>query len=360
MIPAPHPSHSSHADARRSWRFPALVLPAAVMLGALIAAPAASAVTDAPALSTGRATVSIVAGTFDIYFAGQAASVYGEITPTAPATGVPTGTVRVVSLEPGNPTETPTLLPSDTAGVFYSDAHPSVAGTRQFRVDYLGDKNFAPASKTFNYFVPTGPDTKTTLTATPSGTITAGQRITFTANVTDSQGRALNGDRSGEEITFYDNGQPLVGNQVFGEWHSTLTTTSLSVGVHRITAESFAVFYESSTSPAVTVTVLAKTARASKVAGTLTVSPRGEVIVGTAVTAVAKFAPRSGTAMVTGFVQFYDVTTKVGAPVALKNGLATFRYASLKVGAHVLVARYLGTPKFAQALTVPKIVRVTR
>ena len=328
------------------------------MLGALIATPSASAVTDASALSTGRATVSIVAGTFDIYFAGRAASVYGEITPIAPATRVPTGTVRVVSLEPGNPTETPPLLPSDTAGVFYSDAHPSVVGTRQFRVDYLVDKNFAPASKTFNYFVPTGPDTKTTLTATPSGTVTAGQRITFTANVTDSQGRALNGDRSGEEITFYDNGQPLVGSQVFGDWHSILTTTSLSVGVHRITAESFAVFYE--TSPAVTVTVLAKTARASKVAGTLTVSPRGEINVGTAVTAVAKFAPRSGTAVVTGFVQFYDVTTKVGTPVALKNGSVTFRYASLKVGTHALVARYLGTPTFAQALTVPKIVRVVR
>ncbi|WP_166784017.1 Ig-like domain-containing protein [Cryobacterium suzukii] len=361
----PEPNHSPiRAGANHFCHLPALVISA--VLGALIVAPAASAATDAPALSTGRGTVTIVAGAYDIYFAGGHASVYGEITPVAPATASPTGTVRVVSLEPGNPTDTPVLFPFDeNAGFgpgsgFYSGAQPSKAGTRQFRVDYLGDRNFAPASKTFDYFVPTGPDTKTTLTAKPSGTITAGQRITFTANVTDSQGRALNGDRSGEEITFYDNGRPLVGDQVFGDWHSTITTASLSVGVHRITAESFAVFYDSSTSPVVTVTVLAKTAAAAKVAGTLTVSPRGEVSVGTAVTAVAKFAPRSGTAVVTGFVQFYDLTTKVGSKVALRNGSATFTYTSLKVGTHALVARYLGTPKFAQTFTLPKIVRVIR
>ncbi|TFD89066.1 Ig-like domain-containing protein [Cryobacterium serini] len=360
MAPSSHPSNSTRLGARRLWHLPALVMPTVVVLGALIGVPAASAATDVSAISTGRGTVSIVAGTYDFFFAGQRASVYGEISAVAPTTGVPTGTVRVVSLEPGSPTDTQELLPSDTVGVFYSDAQPSVAGTRQFRVDYLGDANFAPASKTFDYVVPIGPDTKTTLIAKPSGTITAGQSITFTADVTDSKGRALGTPLFGEEISFFDNGQPLVGDQVFGEWHSTLTTTSLSVGVHRITAKSFAVFYDSSTSPVVTVTVLAKTAAAAKVAGTLSVSPRGEVNVGTAVRAVAKFTPRSGTATVTGFVQFYDITTKVGSRVALKNGSASFTYTSLKVGTHALIARYLGTPKFAQTLTVPKIVRVIR
>ena len=349
MTRLPHSSPST----RPGWRLSALVVSS--VLGALIVAPAASAATDAPALSTGRGTVSIEAGTFDFYFAGQAASVYGEISPVAPATAVPTGTVRVVSLEPGNRTETPTLLPGEMVASFFSDAYPSKAGTRQFRVDYLGDRNFAPASKTFNYFVPTGPDTKTTLTAKPSGTITAGQRITFTADVTDSQGRALDGDRSSEEITFYDNGRPLVGDQVFGEWHSTLTTTNLSVGVHRITAESFAVFYNASTSPAVVITVVAKPARVS---GTLTVTPRGDVKIGTPVSATAKFTSAAGT--VTGFVQFYDLTTKVGQPVALAKGAATFKYTSLKVGKHAVVARYLGTTKYAPALTLPRLVRVIR
>ncbi|TFD60768.1 Ig-like domain repeat protein [Cryobacterium sp. Hh7] len=353
MTLLPHPTPAARSGAKRSWRLPALVI--ASVLGALIVAPAASAATDAPALSTGRGTVSIEAGTFDFYFAGQAASVYGEISAVAPATAVPTGSVRVVSLEPGNRTETPALLPSETVGIFFSDAYPSKAGTRQFRVDYLGDRNFAPASKTFDYFVPTGPDTKTTLTATPSGTITAGQRITFTADVTDSQGRALDGDRSSEEITFFDNGRPLVGDQVFGEWHSTITTTRLSVGVHRITAESFAVFYNPSTSPTVVVTVVAKPARVSR---TLTVMPRGDVHVGTPVSATATFTSAAGT--VTGFVQFYDVTTKVGQPVALSTGSATFKYTSLKVGTHALVARYLGTTKYAPALTLPRLVRVIR
>lgn len=353
MTLLPHPSLSTRPGKKRSWRLPALVI--STVLGALIVAPAASAATDAPALSTGRGTVSIDAGAYDIYFAGQFASVYGEVSGVAPATAVPTGNVRVVSLEPGNPTDTPTLLSGATVGAFFSDAQPSVAGTRQFRVDYLGDKNFAPASKTVNYFVPTGPDTKTTLTANPAGAITAGQRITFTADVTDSRGRVLDGDRSGEEITFYDNGRPLIGDQVFGEWHSTLTTTRLSVGVHRITAKSFAVFYDSSTSPAVVITVVAKPARVS---GTLTVAPRGDVHVGMTVSATAKFTSAAG--MVSGFVQFYDLTSKVGQPVALAQGSASFKYASLKVGRHALVARYLGTTKYASALTWPRLVHVIR
>ena len=353
------PSLSTRPGATRRWHLSALVI--VTVLGALIVAPAASAATDTPALSTGRGTVNIVAGAYDIYFAGGHASVYGEITPVAPATAFPTGTVRVVSLEPGNPTETPVLFPFDEdAGFgpgsgFYSGAHPSKIGTRQFRVDYLGDKNFAPASKTFDYFVPTGPDTKTTLIAKPSGTITAGQRITFTADVTDSQGRALDGDRSGEEITFYDNGRPLVGFQEFGEWHSTLTTTSLSVGVHRITAESFAVFYTPSTSPTVVITVVAKPARVS---GTLSVTPRGDVKVGTPVSATAKFTSPAGT--VTGFVQFYDVTTRIGQPVALSKGSAKFSYTSLSVGKHALVARYLGNSKYSSATALPRFVRVVR
>ena len=347
-----HVSHANRTGARRT-RLRYIIVPTVAVLSALVIVPPASAATDAPALSTGRGTVSIVAGTYDYYFAGQRASVYGEIAPVAPAAGVPTGTVRVVSLEPGTPTDTPPLLPGDTTAMFYSDAQPSLPGTRQFRVDYLGDKNFAPASKTFDYFVPTGPDTKTSLAVKPAGTIAVGQSITFTANVTDSQGRALNGQRFGEEVSFFDNGQPLAGDQISGAWHSTLTTSSLSAGVHRITAESFAVFYDSSTSPPVVVTV---TANPATVRGTLTVSPRGTVHLGTPVAATARFSSPAGT--VTGSVQFYDLTKKVGRSVALSDGVATLTYTALKAGPHALVARYLGTTEFAPGLTLPRIVRV--
>lgn len=324
----------------------------------LAAAPAASAAPMRPVSATtqtGTADVVIEAGVYDFYFVGTAASVYGEITAADPSLGVPTGTVRVISNEPGNHTEEPLLL---SAGVFYSDVYPTEIGTRTFTVEYSGDDTFAPASATFEYFVPAGPDTKTTLTADPAGPLTSGQTVTFTAHVTDSQGRPLGDNAPGQEITFYDNGVQLEGDVVRGQWEATLTTSSLSVGTHHITAESFAVFYESSTSNEIVIEVLP--AERQGVSGSLSIWPSGIVARGTTVHATAEFHPRSGSGVVTGMVQFYDWTTPVGGRVALVDGTAHLSFTSLTRGPHVLTARYLGSDAYRPGITVPRFVYVKK
>ncbi len=341
----------------------AVAVPLLVAAGATVAAPAAvaapSTVTTPSAVTdTGTGEVSIMAYAYDVYFVGWSASVYGEITAVDPADEVPTGRVRVISHEEGNPTEEAPLIEGPTNSAFYSDAHPAEIGTRQFTVEYSGDENFAPASATFDYVVHPGPDTATTLTADPSGPITVGQSITFTARVTDSQGRPLTGDRTAQEIIFYDNGEPLEGEQVSGEWEATLTTSSLSVGTHRITAESSALFYEPSTSNEIVVEVLAPQRRSVK--GTLFVWPSGVVPSGTTVQAVAEFHPRSGSGFLAGEVQFYDFKTKIGGPVTLVDGVAHRDYGPLPSGPHLITARYLGTAAYSPALTLPRFVYVRR
>jgi hypothetical protein len=335
----------------------ALAVPFLILATVFAAAPAAAAAgvsATATSTGTGDAEVTIVAGTYDFYFVGTAASVYGEVNAVDPADGAPTGTVRVISNEPGSHTEEHTLLDD---GSFYSDVYPTEIGTRTFTVEYSGDDTFAPATATFDYFVPTGPDTKTTLTADPSGPILAGQSITFTAQVTDSQGRPLDGPRFGEEITFYANGEPLTGEQTWGEWESTLTT-ELPVGTHRITAVTSAVFYETSTSNELVIEVVMP--ERERVKGTLSIWPNGIISSGTAVHAVARFHTQPDTGVVTGHVQFYDFRSKVGAPVELVGGEARFDYDSLGSGPHLLIARYLGTEQFHPAMTIPRFVYVRR
>jgi hypothetical protein len=329
----------------------ALVIPFLMVATAMAAAPAAAA---ALSTGTGSAQVTIVAGTYDFYFVGTAAPVYGEVKAADPADGMPTGTIRVISNEPGNHTEVVPLLD----GTFYSDAYPTDVGTRQFTVEYSGDENFAPATAAFEYFVPTGPDTETTLSADPSGPIMVGQSITFTAHVTDGQGRPLDGPTFGNEITFYDNGELLQGEQTWGEWESTLTTSSLSAGTHRMTAVSSAVFYETSTSNEIVVHVVAP--ERQRVKGTLSISPHGVIPNGTTVHAAAEFQPRSGDGVVTGWVLFYDFRTKLSTPVELTDGKAHFVYESLDGGPHLLVARYLGTDRYSPAVTFPRVVYVRR
>ncbi|WP_345152217.1 Ig-like domain-containing protein [Arthrobacter ginkgonis] len=328
----------------------ALFLAAAVLAGG---APAQAA-DSYPA----RGQVTITASQFDLNFAGQPAAVLGLVAPVAPATAIPTGTVVVTSLEPGNPTSEETLTET---GEFLAFVFPSVPGTRQFTVEYSGDANFAPATVTISYFIPVGPLTKTTLTAIPSGPIASGQEITFSAVVTDPEGRPMTpGTLESGGITFFDNGVELTdGVQVNEEWSATFTTSALGVGTHNITAhfESFLNFGMSTSDP---VVVVVNPAGPAPVRGELKAYPTGTVAAGTKVKATALISPRTGSGTVTGYVQFYDWNTKVGAPVALKDGRADFVYGSLKPGKHVLQAKYLGSKRYAADFTSARTVQVQK
>lgn len=143
-----------------------------------------------------------------------------------------------------------------------------------------------------------------------------------------------------------------------GRWQASFTTTAMSVGKHVITAEFtdvFANFGDSVSSP-VEHTVV------PGLAGVRTEfhsSHHGTIARGQAVSVQAVIAPRmAGGATPTGWVQFYDWNTKVGAPVKLVNGKASFKYMGLKPGKHILNAKYLGSSSYEPRDTPARTVTV--
>lgn len=315
--------HSSQHPTFRVPRRKALlgVTPAVIALLVLTWSAPASAETYVPLPPAPSGEVSIVASPNDFYFAGDQTPVFGSVTAVSPASPVPTGSVIVESQEPGHPTYETEL----SGGDFFAVAYPSVAGTRQFTVAYSGDATFKPMSIVVDYFVPTGPDTMTTLRSDISGPITEGDSVTFTADVTDSSGRALDGPRFGEEIFFFVDGQPLEGDQVWGAWHSTLTTSSLAVGSRQVTAMSSAIFYDSSTSAPLEVTVVAAP-------GTPAGSLRGDVSAGALITERQPIVQAGAFPGLDYGRQTISTTTATRSSVAIPEPIAIREWAATLLG----------------------------
>ncbi|MBX0301922.1 Ig-like domain-containing protein [Cryobacterium sp. 1639] len=368
-------------DSVRERARAALAVLVAVGLVGFAAAPPALA-------ASGKAAVEINAGTTDeVAFAGQDVMITGVVSAVDPELGRPTGSVRVISHEPGHPVSEATI-PDDPFLLEYFSAwvYPTEPGTRSFTVEYSGDAYFAATSQVIRYAVNTGPLTKTTLSVSPQGPVRVGGRITLTANATDDAGRALDAIGANGYVTFFENGKPLGepievtrGTKPGKTLYATLTTSFSRAGTRTITAlfePLFYYYYVESTSPRVSVTVTGAPTPTSTptvtptptgtptptatprpptapaaVGGSFTVRPRSGVKAGSAVRAVAEIHDRASGRAVAGSVQFYDGNRKVGKPVALVRGHASMSYSRLAAGEHVLKAKYLGTKAHAAAFT---------
>lgn len=372
--------------------FPARVRERALAALAVLVAVGLVGFAAAPPVlaSSAKAQVEINAGTTDeVAFAGQDVMITGVVSPLDPDLGRPTGSVRVISHEPGHPVSEATI-PDDPFLLEYFSAwvYPTEPGTRSFTVEYSGDAYFAASSQVIRYTVNTGPLTKTTLSISPQGPVPVGGTITLTANATDDAGRPLDAIGANGYVTFFDNGKPLGepvevtrGTKPGKTLYATLTTSFPRAGTRTITAlfePLFYYYYVESTSPGVRVTVTraptptstptptvtpaptgtpAPTATPrppaapAAVGGSFTVRPRSAVKVGSAVRAVAEIHNRASGRPVAGSVQFYDGNRKVGKPVALVRGHASMSYSRLAAGEHLLKAKYLGTKAHAAAFT---------
>jgi hypothetical protein len=162
-----------------------------------------------------------------------------------------------------------------------------------------------------------------------------GQSVTFTATV--SAVAPGSGTPTGS-VTFKDGGTQVGSPQSLIGGKATLSTSTLSVGAHSITAVySGSIDYITSVSPALTQTV-----NKSATTTTLTSSPNpshlGQAVTFTATVAVV--APGSGTP--TGTVTLKDGATSLGSS-PLIGGKATFNTSLLALGSHSMTAVYGGS-----------------
>ncbi|MDF3293221.1 beta strand repeat-containing protein, partial [Streptomyces silvisoli] len=265
-------------------------------------------------------------------------SVFGEpktltatVTVVAPGAGTPTGTVSFF--------DGATLIGTGTlsGGVATLTVSGLGVGSHSLTAVYGGDSNFAGSTSPVDTQTVTQAATTTALTSSPDPSV-FGEPKTLTATVTVV---APGGGTPTGSVGFFD-GATLLGTGTLSGGVATLTTSSLSVGSHSVTA----VYggdsnFSGSTSPVDTQTV--NQAATSTV---LSSSPDPSVFgqAKTLTATVTAVAPGGGTP--TGSVGFFDGATLVGTGT-LSGGVATLTTSSLSVGSHSLTAVYGGDSNFS-------------
>ncbi|MBB2941080.1 hypothetical protein FB565_000784 [Actinoplanes lutulentus] len=169
----------------------------------------------------------------------------------------------------------------------------------------------------------------TSLTVSPSGTVTAGTPVTLKATVAPATATGT--------VQFKDGAANLGDAVAVNGGVAELTTAALAAGDHPITAvfSSTKAGVSGSTSTAATVKVEAAEAQTTTTA--LVVNPQGSAEQYKDVTLTATVSPSTAA----GKIQFTDGGKNIGAPVTVAGGSATFTTSSLDAGDHSLTARFV-------------------
>lgn len=187
-------------------------------------------------------------------------------------------------------------------------------------------------------------DTATVVTSSANPAV-YGQPVTLTATVAPTSGSAV----PTGTVELFDGATSLGSGSLTGSTPDifSVTTSSLSVGTHAITAQyAGASGFHSSTS-----TVLNQVVNKDASITSLTSSPAGTQPFATAVTFTATVAAAPpGAGQPSGSVTFTVDGTTVGT-VALSAGQASIATSSLSPGDHVIGARYSGDGNFLAGAT---------
>jgi hypothetical protein len=270
---------------------------------------------------------------------GQPVTLTATVTANAPGAGTPTGTVTF--------TDGVTNIGSGAlngSGVATMTTSSLAVGAHQITATYGADTNFA--GSTSNILTQT---VNQAATATGVASVTNpsvfGQPVTFTAAVTAVAPGA--GTPTGT-VTFFDGATNIGSGALNGSGVATVTTSTLSVSSHSITATYNAdTNFTGSTSSAITQTV---NQAATSTALTSSPNPSAANQSVTFTATVTATAPGAGTP--TGTVTFFDGATNIGSG-ALAAGVATFATSTLTVGSHSITATYNGDTNFTTSTSAP-------
>jgi len=203
------------------------------------------------------------------------------------------------------------------------------AGAHTVTAVYSGDNSYATSSSSA-LTQTVNPNTigTTTSLASSSNPSTFGQAVVFTAAVTPSSGTGV----PTGNVAFMDGTTLLGSSAVDGSGTATLSTVSLAVGTHVVTAQ----YGGDGTFTASSSSGLSQTINKAPTTTTLTSSPNPSNS-GQPVTFTATLSPSTAT----GTVQFFDSSTSLGT-AAVSGGTASLTTSSLAVGSHAVTAVYSG------------------
>jgi len=253
----------------------------------------------------------------------------------APLSSTPGQTVVITAtVSPSSSTGTVTFLDGPASlgsanligGIASISTSTLSAGNHSLTASYGGDANdssstSSPVTESVSQLTPT----TTTVAASPNPS-TPGQKVTLTATVTPAAAAG--------SISFIDSGA-LLGTGILGSGVATLSTSSLSIGSHSLTASySGNPTYAASSSQPVSESVgePAATPTTTSLAAAPNPSTPGQNV-----TLTATVTPASAT----GTVSFLDGANLLGTG-PLANGVAAFSTSSLSTASHSLTASYAG------------------
>jgi hypothetical protein len=207
-----------------------------------------------------------------------------------------------------------------------------VVGGHSITAAYGGDANYSGSTSAALTQTVTA-NSSTTGIASSVNPSTFGQPVTLTATVSGSGGTPTG------SVTFKDGATTLGSAALNGSGQAAFSTTTLTTGVHSITASySGDNNFGSSVSPALTQTVN-QTSSTTGVASSANPSAFGQ-----SVTLTATVTGSGGTP--TGSVTFKDGATTLGSGT-LSGGQATFSTSALAVGGHSITAVYGGDANYS-------------
>jgi len=314
------------------------------------------------ALSAGTHSITVVYGG-DSNYNGSTSAVLTQTVNSAKTTatqttltsslnpsliGQPVNLTATVSGSGGTPTGTVTFKDGSTVivsgvaltGGMATYQDPSLsAGTHSLTAVYSGDSNYSSSNsaKLSQTVYSSSPATTTKLTSSPNPSA-PGQAVTFTATVTTSGPGTPSGI-----VTWWD-GTTELGSFALNGNSASLTTSTLSLGTHSITANygGDAVF-AASTSAVLTQKVSNTTTTTTTT--TSLMSSLNPSTVDQSVTFTATVTP-DGSGTPTGSVTFKDGGATLGSG-NLSGGEASYSTSSLSAGTHSITAVYGGDTNFS-------------
>ena len=265
---------------------------------------------------------------------GQSVTFTATVSPVAPGSGTPTGTVTF--LDGGSPIGTGTL----SGGIATFTTSALAGGSHTITTSFGGDGNFngSTGSLTGNPQVVNKTDTTTTVTSSQNPSV-FGQSVTFTATVAPVPPGS--GTPTGT-VSFLDGGSPI-GTGTLSAGVATFTTSALATGSHTITTSygGDPNFNGNTGSLTGNPQVVNKANTATSVTSSVNPSSFGQSVTLTAT--VSPVAPGAGT--LTGTVTFLDGGSPIGTGT-LSGGIATFTTSALAVGNHTITTSYGGDGNF--------------
>jgi hypothetical protein len=289
------------------------------------------------------ATTTVVTSSVDPSVSGQTVIYTAIVTATAPAAGIPTGTVTFMD---GATTISGCIAQAMVGGVAPCTTVYAGVGGHAITAVYNGEANFTGSTSPIVTQTVNQGATSTLVTSSADPSV-SGQDVTYTATVTALA--PASGTPSGS-ASFMDGAttisgciaQPLIGGA------ATCSVAYSGVGSHAITAVyGGELNFTGSTSPILTQTV-SPASTSTSLASSVNPSVTGQSVTVTA--SMTVMAPGSG--VPTGTVAFLDDGTTIAgcaAQAVTGAGIATCDDAFATAGAETMIAVYSGDPNFSSS-----------